>query len=233
MKERKYHTYWPIFLQAIIYAISYVLFKTFCRLTVRGSENVLELQRQVKGGQGIIFAANHSSEWDGPLIRVGLPFFSKLSPMYYVSMKKEGYTQSGWRRYIYGGKFFEMLGAYPVYSGQKDYAYSLQNYIQLLVLHKSVCIFPEGRRTLDGSLAPARGGVAFLSHSTKAPVIPVAVKGLVRLNLRDFILRKRTVEINFGKVIYAKEIVPQENPTIEDFRKGSQAIMERIKEMLV
>ena len=38
-------------------------------------------------------------------------------------------------------------------------------------------LFPEGTRTLDGNLQPAKGGVGFLIARAAAPVVPVYVKG--------------------------------------------------------
>lgn len=226
---RRIHYWEPIFFQFIIYIITLILFKIFCRFTVSGRENLTGLNKKI-----MIFATNHSSEWDGILLRVALPLFSKrFLPMYYVSRLREFYTDSGWRKILYGGHFFNLLGAYPAYSGHQDYAYSLQNHIAILRRNLgAVCIFPEGKRTKDGKLGSGHGGVAFLAHQTGTPVIPVAINGLVKLTLRDFILGRRKVSVNFGKAIDPQTIVPQNNPGVSDFKAGADYVLKLIEKML-
>ncbi len=223
---KKIQTVFPIVLQAIIYVSTLILFKIFCRLEVRGLENL-------KGvGKKVIFAANHSSEWDGILVRTGLPFFSRWTPMYYVSMTKEHYTDSGWRQLIYGGRFFEMLGAYAVYSGKKDYYFSLQNYLNILGKGKTVCIFPEGRRTKDGNLGPAHGGLGFLVHTRQVSVVPVAIHGLVRFSTKELLSFRRHVIIDYGKPLQPQEIISSQDPHIDEYKAGAQKVMDIIGGML-
>jgi len=213
------HKYTPVILQAIIYLFTLILFKVFCRLEVRGYENL----RDTEGA--LIFAPNHSSEWDGILMRVVLPFFSmRFSPMYYVSMVKEEYVNSGWRKHIYGGLLFELLGAYPRYRGRRDYSHSLQNFVKILELGRNVCIFPEGKRTENGTIGEAHGGVAFLAYQTKAPVIPVGISGLVNLKMSDLFLMRRKVIINIGKPYKVGEI---KDP--EDYKREASEVMEGVE----
>ncbi len=216
----------PIFLQSFIYLTTLVLFKIFCNFKVKGFENIANLPN------GVIFAANHSSEWDGILMRVALPFFSRFSPMYYVSLEKKHYTESSWRSFFYGGFLFELLGAYPVYSGKKFYAFSLQNHLALLKQKRTLCIFPEGQRTRDGKLGEPRGGVAFLAHESKAPVIPVAITDMVGLTLKNFIFGRRNVSIIIGRPLLHDELVPNEHPSIDELKKGAGVVMNHIRELM-
>lgn len=247
--KKHFHHLTPVILQAVIYLFSLVVFKLFCRIRYEGVEQLLAFQAAQKAAgktAALIFAPNHSSEWDGPLVRVGLPFFWAGSPMYYVSQKKDFYDASGWRRYVYGGILFNLAGAYPVYSGRHDYAYSLQNFIALMQRGRCVCIFPEGIRTANGQLGAAHGGVAFLAHTTQTPVVPVSMKGLVNLSAGDFFLRRRTVVIRYGTPMMPKEVVgpvsptqaPQlgkasSGPTVDDFHAGANKVMGRVQEMSV
>lgn len=243
--QKRFHRITPTILQAVIYLFTLGVFKLFCRIKYEGVEQLVAFQAKQKAERktaALIFAPNHSSEWDGPLVRVGLPFFWRWSPMYYVSQKKDFYTDSGWRKAIYGGTLFNLLGAYPVYSGHHDYAHSLQNFIALVQKGRCICIFPEGVRTKTGGLSPARGGVAFLSHATQTPVVPVATKGLVNLTLRDLFLRRRTVTIRFGTPLLATELIPSvfsstgssagSAPTVDDFHAGATKVMEAVRGMM-
>jgi len=218
----------PIILQSVIYLVTRIFFSIFGRLEIRGIENIPK-----KLSSGVLFAANHSSEWDGPLIRSSLPFFSlKYSPMYYVAGVKRRYEDSGWRKHIYGGFLFLLLGAYPIYSGKKDYEYSLQNHIKILNNGRSLCIFPEGRCTQDGALAKAHGGVAFLAKHCKVIIIPVAIQGLVGFNFFKFIQFKNKVTVTFGKPVYINEVIHKENPSPKDYKYGADIIMKRIENLL-
>ncbi|MFA6535910.1 MAG: lysophospholipid acyltransferase family protein [Candidatus Paceibacterota bacterium] len=228
MKNRKY---WvprliPQILQPIICALAWLFFKIFAKIEFRGTEKVRALS------SGAIFAANHVSELDVPLLRIGLPFFGPLAPLYYVSRPKEFYTKSGWRKIFYGGLLFRLLGSYPAYSGHRDYAYSLQDFDSLLKAGRSVAIFPEGKRTVNGEIDFAHGGVAFLAHTYRKPVVPIAIHGLYKLSLRDLLLFKRRIVITYGDPIQASALVPQQHPTVKDFQAGSQYLMARIAEML-
>lgn len=225
--NRRHYFVAPILLQAVIYAVTFIVFKGFARLEIRGAENV----KGIKGR--VIFAPNHASEWDGPLVRTCLPYFWAGSPMYYVGMTREFYRPLGLiKSFLYGGAFFNMLGAYPAYRGTKDYAVSLSHFIELLSQDHAVCIFPEGGRTKDGTLGEARGGVAFLAKETGAPTVPVAIQGLTRLKSRQLFSFNRRVTVTFGKPIPADELVPGSMPAIEDYKEGSKKIMAQVSAML-
>ncbi len=216
----------PILFQSIIYIVIYIPFKVFARFKVHGLEE-LSLQPQ-----GLIFAPNHTSEWDPILVRFALPLFSrKFSPMYYVARQRREYTESGLRQFFYGGVFFKLVGGYPRYSGKKNYNYSLFNHIHLLKRKKNVTIFPEGKKYVGEINRKVHGGVAFLSHVTSTPVIPVAIKGIENFSLIRFFSFKMRISVTFGKPIDPLTIIPQTNPAVEDYQLGAQFIWEKILDL--
>ncbi|MEK7120726.1 MAG: lysophospholipid acyltransferase family protein [Patescibacteria group bacterium] len=223
----KKYKYFPMLLQSVIYIFSLSLFKIFAKFKVYGLDNVKDLHGPV------IIATNHSSEWDGILAGAAMPSFWSNYPVYYVAMGKHEYINSGWRNLVYGGFLFKLVGAYPRYKGHKNYEYSLQNFVQILNSGGKVCIFPEGRRSKNGTLAEPHGGVAFLAHKTKKSVIPVGITGLVNFNFLDLLLMKKRVSINFGKPIAPIEIVRSQNPEVQDFKSGAIYIMDKVKELLI
>jgi len=175
----------------------------FGRFEVEGLANVAS----VRGA--VIFAPNHTSELDAVIVRTGLPMFSHTSPMFYTVLSTEYYRGNpmfGWRRFLYGGVFFKAFGAYPMATGMRDYAKTLANHEAIIRDGGSVCIFPEGAFTKDGMLGEARGGVAYLSHVTGAPIIPVGISGTFRLSLGDFLRGKRTIRVHYGKPLYPKKM---------------------------
>ena len=99
---RKFFYVTPIILQKIGYVIFFLLYKIFVLIEIRGKEHFKNISGPV------ILAANHTSELDVTAIPLILPFFSKLSPIYFVANQTEKYKTFGWRGYIYGGIFFNL-----------------------------------------------------------------------------------------------------------------------------
>jgi 1-acyl-sn-glycerol-3-phosphate acyltransferase len=182
-----------IITQCIIRLVTGGLFLIFCNLKVKGFSNL----DKYKGP--LIFASNHASEWDGPLVRTVMPMICRFAPMFYVSMAKEFYVNSGWRQHIYGGAFFKLVGAYPVYYGLKDFKKSLKNHIRIVGDGGSVNIFPEGRCSKTGEVAEFKAGVIALSDITNTSIVPVYIKDTYNLTRKEFFSRKRHVTITFGE----------------------------------
>lgn len=229
MKTRIYVLF-PIVFQTIIYTGTRIIFSLCARLTIEGLEHVKKLNGPA------IFAPNHQTEWDGPLVRTSLPFFSKKrSPMYFVGMKDNGYSWKdfGWRSLLYQGEFFKMLGAYPTYPGNNNYALSLKDHIELLNHGRDVCIFPEGEMSKNGVFGEPHGGVAFLSHYTKVPVVPVAIIGLAAATVKDVFLRRCNVTIRFGKPIYPLAHPPvHEDEARIDYKAHARKIFNEVKKLV-
>ena len=224
---KKYKYYAPLLLQKLGYAIFFVVYKIFVSIEIRGKENLLNM----KGP--IILALNHTSELDVPATPLVLPFFSPFFPIYYSMVPIEKYKTFGWRSYIYGSGFLTMLGGYSIFSGYKDYAVSLEDHINLINSGHTLCIFPEGKRTLDGKMNPARGGLGYLVYSTGAAVIPIAIDTFFNMSLVDFFTRKRKVVITILKPMLKDEIINISNPAVEDFKAATQKVLDVIKEKLI
>lgn len=219
---RTFYLYSPLALQTFIWPITRPLFRFFLRLEINGIERLKELKQSlwanacpnalVARSRGIIFAVNHSSELDPILVPASLPFLSPLMPMFYTSREQEFYKTCGWRQIFYGGWFFKLWGAHPVRAGRQNYEESLSTHIEVLSRGKSICIFPEGRTTQDGTIGKeAHGGVAYLAWRTGAPVVPVRIKGVFKLTLCEFLVRKRAVEVVFGKPFFPVDLFPYTN----------------------
>lgn len=222
----------PLSIQILVTSIYWPFLKFFLHYHVEGLENIKDMQDKTA-----IFASNHTSELDPILITLILRKVPGFLPIFYVSREKSFYKKSSWRQLIYGGLIFRMCGAYPVYVGQQDYEKALQNHISILENGSSVCVFPEGKRSPDGKVGEARGGIGYLTHRTKKPIVPVAISGIHSLTFKDFILRKRTLKIKVGKPIYAEELF-EESVTSENIRNhhicrtAADKVMEEISKML-
>ncbi|MES2985776.1 MAG: lysophospholipid acyltransferase family protein [Patescibacteria group bacterium] len=201
-----------IILQLIIKLSTLVLFKLLFRLQVVGEkEAAAELKAVHANEKGLLFAPNHVSEWDGVMVQTMLPFHTIFSPMYFVAMTKDHYQYEkfGWRKYLYGGTFFKMLGAYPAYLGMRDYHASLVNHIELLEYGKSVCIFPEGKISVN-TLKPSepKGGIGFLAEYTMTDIIPVKLSGFERIDwFKVFTFRRPLVSIIYKPIVRIADVL--------------------------
>ncbi len=129
--------------QYVVTLLSRPIYYFFFRFKVVGIENITE-------DTAVIFAPNHTSKLDPFTLCAALPLGSRHLPLYFVSREKRFYNYTIVEKIIYGGWFFKLLGAYPAYSGNKDYEYSLQEHSRLLAEGKSVCIYTEGGLARNG-----------------------------------------------------------------------------------
>jgi len=221
----------PYILQKCIWLPVRLVLVVFGNIEIRGIERL----RGLKGNA--LFVANHTSELDACIVASSVPFWSHFSPVFFASRENKFYDTSGWRRHIYGGLFFKLFGAQPIYAGFKDYEKSLVNHLQLLKDGKSVLVFPEGRITPDGSIQSAHGGAAYLAAHSTCHIVPVAISGAHTMSLSDFLCRRRTIRIHFGTPIHRDEfdvMVRHDIDSIENvYKREAEYMMEKVKELFL
>ena len=187
----------------------------------------------------VIFAGNHVSAIDPLLIVTRLPFSSDKLPVIYVTHERRAYLKEGktWRRHLYGGKLFELVGGYPAYAGSGGYGEALRDHLAALAAGQSVCIFPVGFLHSIRQITEARGGAAYLAQKTNLPIVPFRIKGLRRqTRFIDFLLRRARLSLVFGRPIYAEDIFdsPLEEVTEsnrKEFAKASVKLMRRVSRL--
>ncbi|HEY4478271.1 MAG TPA: lysophospholipid acyltransferase family protein [Candidatus Paceibacterota bacterium] len=210
----------PLILQKIIWIPTRIILKFFIHLEIVGLEKLEDIK------DNVIFASNHTSEIDPILLPASLPFFSRFSPIFFASLSKDKYINSGWRKTFYGGFFFRLWGAHPIYIGLKDYGRSLVNHTRLLESGKNLFYFPEGRITPDGNIGPARGGVTYLMKHTGHSIVPILISGTYGMKYSDFLLRRRYVKVVFGKEIKPSEL--KDN----NYKKEAEEVMEKVRGLI-
>jgi 1-acyl-sn-glycerol-3-phosphate acyltransferase len=211
----------PMLLQRVAWMpirISGMIFGSF---EVRGIEHIERLDGNV------IIASNHASELDPLFIVASLPFFSRHMPLFFVS-RESGFYTKGLVGKIYGGRFFKMMGAYPAYSGLRDYKESLRHHLAI-AKKQSLCIFPTGdmQETIDST--KARGGVAYLAKETALPVVPVRIQGLERTTLQDFFFLKKKIILSFGKPLFSEELFENKETGGNEYQKAARKLMSTIE----
>src|SRR6516225_5564867 len=134
-----------------------VMYATYFRWRVFGAENV-----PLKGG--VILAANHASFIDPPLVGSGL----KRDINY---LARESLF-----RFPGIGALLRSWNSVPV-DREGGGAKGLKIILDRLLDGNGIILFPEGTRTADGLLQPARSGIGLTVIKSTAPVVPVRVFG--------------------------------------------------------
>ena len=89
-------------------------------------------------------------------------------------------------------------GAIPVENNPRDIG-SLRRALQALRDGSVIAIFPEGGRSDDDSLKPAKPGAALLALRAGVPLIPAGIAGMFEAYSRHHALpRRRPVTVRFG-----------------------------------
>ncbi len=230
IKNYRIHVVSIFIIRAILWLPAQILLYFLLNMKVFGKENIENL----RSGR-VIFAANHFGELDPFAFQYTLSFFSKFVPLYFVSLQKNFYTFNKYklRSFIYGGLFFRMMGAYPVYKGVGDFEKSLKHHIEILLKNHSVLMFPEGsiRKKKDVEIK-AKPGIIYLAKRTNSVIVPVSIKGTGELTLKKIFLRKANVSITFGMPIYPDEFTGcAEKLTRDEMVSLSKQVMSKIESL--
>lgn len=188
-------------------AIFYIILKVFNRLEVIGSENI------PKEG-GVIVAANHVSYLDPPVIGVAL----KRRATY---MAKEGLFNIPLL-----GVFIRSF-CFPVRRGRPQPS-TIKEAIKRLKQGELIVMFPEGGRSVDGSLLDAKRGVGVIAAISRMLVVPTLIKGTEKvLPVGASFLRPAKITVIFGNPVE----IGREETDKQYQEKISRDIMERIQNL--
>ena len=122
----------------------------------------------------MVFAANHQSHLDTPLLLTSLP--DRFRHRAVVAAGADYFFDTRVKATLSA----LVLGALPVERGRVDRR-PLEQARALLDDGWSLVIFPEGGRSPDGWAQPFRGGAAYLSMHGGFPVVPVHLDGTGRV----------------------------------------------------
>ena len=163
------------------------LYATYFRWQVFGAENV-----PAQGG--VILASNHASFLDPPLVGSGLNrginYLARESLFHFPGM----------------GTLLRSWSAVPV-DRDGGGAKGLKIILDRLLNGAGIILFPEGTRTKDGQLQPARSGIGLTVIKSKAPVVPVRVFGTFEAYGRHITIpRPHRVAVKYGKPMYFEKL---------------------------
>jgi 1-acyl-sn-glycerol-3-phosphate acyltransferase len=182
------------------YAWSRLIMKSiFSPVTVTGLEKIDTAKPNV-------YAANHASALDIPVLYVNLPF------QFRIAFKKEllSYPVIGWQLKRSGQICLDQQN--PSRS-----VGSIRAALKGLKAGMPLVIFPEGGRTNDGHIKPFLPGAFFLAIKAQVDIVPVALVGTFELLPMDtYHIKCRPLEMRVGQPIPTKGMTMADLETVSN-----------------
>ncbi|MAV96338.1 MAG: hypothetical protein CMG06_04245 [Candidatus Marinimicrobia bacterium] len=164
-----------------------------------------------------IFAGNHTSMLDIPIAFSGLPYW--LVPIAKIELKSV--MLLGWVMKTAGHIFVDR--------NKSESALRILEKVKISLIEKprSILLFPEGTRTIDGSLGQFKRGGLLLAIDTKMPIVPIAFIGSYEMfGKGSWSMKGHSVELRIGSPI------DPNNYSYESRRELAQFVREKVKELM-
>jgi long-chain acyl-CoA synthetase len=173
--------------------------RIFAHVHRHGLENLKDLQ------QPVIFAANHQSYMDVPGILSAMParWRYRVAP----AMRKEFFQE-----HFHGRSFTNSLNYYlstlffncfPIPQHEPGALATMRYIGELSNDQWCLLIFPEGRMTRAGEIAPFQPGVGMIASKLGIPVVPVRIVGMDKVLHEGWrMARPGRVDITFGPALH-------------------------------
>lgn len=191
--------------------------RVFAHVHAHGRENLQGLEPPV------IFACNHQSYMDVPAIMSAMParWRYRVAP----AMRKEFFEQ-----HFHGRKFTNSLNYYLAtlffnaftIPQHEPGALATLRYIGELSNEKwCLLIFPEGRMTRAGEIAPFQPGIGMIASKFGLPVVPIRMRGMDHVLHESWkMARPGRVDITFGPALHL---------TGDDYRAMAKQVEEAVR----
>jgi 1-acyl-sn-glycerol-3-phosphate acyltransferase len=189
---------------------SWLILKTsMCPVTAVGLERVRRNMPQV-------FAANHASAMDVPVLYMQLPVQFRIA----ANKNLFDYPFMGWHLRRSGQIAIDRTS---MISTVKSFVRSVPG----LRRNMNVLIFPEGRRSLDGNVQPFFRGAFYLAVKAQVPIVPLAIIGTYEmLPMNTYHIMPRRIELRVG------EPIPTAGLKSQDVESLSVRVKDEIEKML-
>ena len=162
--------------------------------------------------QQYIFASNHESAFDIPLTLAGIPWH--VVPIAKKELKKVPFLS--WAMLAAGHIFIDR-------SNREKALQSINNIKNSLKKNpRSILIFPEGTRSLDGKMKPFKKGGVVLSIDTGLPIVPIACCGTFEVLIKGSKnFNPKPIELRFGSPIHTSSAdLKNRNEITEQVKKA-------------
>ena len=177
------------------------LARIFAHTRIEGREHLTTIAGPV------IFASNHQSHMDVPVILSALPgrWRARLAP----AMLKEFFTahfhreDHTWKQWFTNSLNYYLacfyFNTFPIPQREAGARHTLRYMGEITSEGLSILIFPEGVRAATGDIKPFRGGIGMIASRLDLPVVPVRLDGLDRVLHPSWkFVRPGKVRVAFG-----------------------------------
>jgi 1-acyl-sn-glycerol-3-phosphate acyltransferase len=170
---------------------------------------------QVDTSKPHVYAVNHASALDIPVLYAYLPF------QFRILHKKEllSYPIVGWH----------LKRSRQVCVDQQNPSRSIgqiKSALRTLRAGMPLVIFPEGGRTSDGNIQPFLPGAFFLAIKAEIDIVPIALCGMYELlPMNTYHIKPRPLEMRVGKPISTSGM------TMSDMQRLSAQVQKAVEEM--
>lgn len=183
------------FMATTLHLVNRLAMRIIFRLKVKGLENL------PADGQ-VVITPNHVSYLDSFVVGAALPI-TRLRQTYWA----------GWTGIFFNNalvRIFSRLGRVVPIDPDRSVISSLALSSAILTGGNSLVWFPEGERSVDGTLKPFRPGIGFLLDRFALPVVPVYIHGAYKvLPIHRKWPRLRRITLVFGHTLTPTELAEQ------------------------
>jgi 1-acyl-sn-glycerol-3-phosphate acyltransferase len=172
--------------------------------------DVVGLERLVRG-RTYLFVANHQSIYDIPILFWSLPYQLRI-------IAKESLGQ-----FPFLGWHLRRTGHMLVDRKRPDRAAIFSWASHLTSQGLSLIVFPEGTRSVDGSVARFKGGMFLVAIDAGLPVVPISIA-----RSRFVMLKGRLMTCPGDVTVTIHDVLP----TAGIGRQGAREIADRVREVV-
>jgi 1-acyl-sn-glycerol-3-phosphate acyltransferase len=159
--------------------------RAWSRLILRttGVQVAVEGLDRLDPGRSYVFAANHQSIYDIPILFASLPFQLRI-----IAKESLG-------RIPFMGWHLQRTG-HVLVDRARPGAGVVRKMARLVKAGHSLIVFPEGTRSIDGTVARFKGGPFMIALQAALPVVPISVVGSRHVMFRgDLMVRPGRVTV--------------------------------------
>jgi 1-acyl-sn-glycerol-3-phosphate acyltransferase len=185
-------------------------------LRIAGVKVEVEGLEHIRPGSNYVFAANHVSYMDTPVVLAHIPkefLFLAKSQLFKIPFL-------GWHLHRAGHVSVPLEDARAALK-------TLAKAADLIRKGRSTLVFPEGGRSESGELREFKDGAAFIAIRAQVPIVPLALIGMrAILPMHTLRFRRGTVKVRIGQPIST------EGMTLKDREELTAEVRARVAEML-
>lgn len=172
----------------------------------------------------VLLVANHQSYLDPPVVGAAIPHRA----LDYIA--RRGLFRNPFMRLI-----MRPLNCIPIREDGNDPA-AMKDILARLAQGRAVLIFPEGSRSVDGSIHTFKRGAAIIVKRARCPVVPVAVEGCFdawpRHARRPRLLGTR-IACAFGRPIDSEQLMRDGgDAAMAELERRVTALRQRLRRLL-